>query len=289
MGNVEVVDLSERDLHNLDTVPIPMFAEELICSHNRITTIKNLPIFLDFLDCSHNQLKSIRLPTNLSLLIADHNDLETLKLPANLNILKCRRNKLQALLCPPKLRILSCSNNLIRAIKFSETLTKIDISHNKLTSLPDLPTTSLKQFLCNNNLLTYLPEIPTTLTRLVTHSNNFASDNRIITFPTLKELSIIAILNKRTFLDNFFGNAKHKNIFGLYEIQHIVDKMKVCGLCGMKSFLYPVYLARHKYIDNLNRIVLAPILLLRCFECCRKLIGMLELKTYHNLAIKTNN
>ena len=74
---------------------------------------------------------------------------------------------------PDSLKELYCFNNkLTKLPELPDTLKILDCVNNKLTSLPELPDT-LYYLSCSNNQLTSLPELPDTLNYLHCSNNKF--------------------------------------------------------------------------------------------------------------------
>lgn len=99
--------------------------EELQCSGNILTKIRNLPTTLKKLSCNYNKLTLID------------------KLPESLEELNCHHNNLVMLpSLNENLRVLSCSyNNIVCLPSFPRTLEKVFCHKNKVTLFPKSVTT----------------------------------------------------------------------------------------------------------------------------------------------------
>lgn len=75
-----------------------------------------------------------------------------------------------------------------------ETIATLDVSDNRLTSLPSLPP-NLTMLLCYNNQLTELPELPPTLVRFA------ANNNRITRIPRIPDSVMLMNMGNNPLLE----------------------------------------------------------------------------------------
>ena len=187
---------SLADLHNCTSL------KTLNCSNNRITSLGNLPYYIESLNCSNNLLSGMvtindRSPlktldisnnnitrldctnnsltslnvsncTNMSMLECQNNYLTSLNVSSNtaLKNLYCGSNKLTSLpSLPNNISIVDVQKNQISSISSSslpQSLTALDCSNNKLTTLQIVGKPNLTLLDCSNN---------TSLTRLECRQN----------------------------------------------------------------------------------------------------------------------
>ena len=187
---------SLADLHNCTSL------KTLNCSNNRITSLGNLPYYIESLNCSNNLLSGMvtindRSPlktldisnnnitrldctnnsltslnvsncTNMSMLECQNNYLTSLNVSSNtaLKNLYCGSNKLTSLpSLPNNISIVDVQKNQISSISSSslpQSLTALDCSNNKLTTLQIVGKSNLTLLDCSNN---------TSLTRLECRQN----------------------------------------------------------------------------------------------------------------------
>jgi len=157
--NVDVINVSYKDLDYLPNLSRFKKLKCLYCDHNKLTSLPVLPENLKMLKCSDNKLTSLLpiLPENLKFLYCYNNNLTSLPvLPKNLKELCCFYNKLTSL---PVL---------------SENLEKLDCSNNKLTSFSVLPQ-KLKALYCYGNPIDKLiyNNNPSMLNKNIIILNNF--------------------------------------------------------------------------------------------------------------------
>jgi uncharacterized repeat protein (TIGR01451 family) len=198
----DTVDVSGRQIKNLDGIQYFVSLKELQCSFNQLMSIPTLPSSLQNLYCIFNQLTSLpTLPSNLQNLYCSNNFLTLLSpLPNSLHTISCSQNQLTSLpTLPSSLQTLDCSynqlmflpplpssvhtiaciqNQLTSLPTLPSSLQTLDCSYSQLTSLPTLPS-GLETLYCWNNLLSSLPTLPSSLQFL-----DFAS-NYISSLPTL--------------------------------------------------------------------------------------------------------
>lgn len=213
---------------------LPVSLQYLYCSDNLLTQLPELPSKLQSLNCYNNKLTS--LPSNVSelgslyVINCSNNLFEKLpELPNSLKDLYCSYNQLTELSeLPTSLNTLVCAGNELvdlEIISGLKNLGTLDISNNKFTALPDLPTTirslnysynpltalptdlsgleKLYDLSCADIGLTELPKLPESLEYLVCSGNELTdvdeisslselyvldcSDNNIAELPALPE------------------------------------------------------------------------------------------------------
>ena len=116
---------------------------------------------------------------------------------------------------PNSLSALDCSENKLTSLPdhLLESLEKLYCSRNKLTSLPNLPN-SLKLLYCSNNRLTSLSNLPSSLIEL------YCSDNQLTLLPKLQNsLKILVCDNNQLLSLPDFTHINHK-----LELSFIQDK-----------------------------------------------------------------
>ena len=117
---------------------LPDTLKKLYCSSNQLNTLPRLPN-LEELSCSENMLVRLKIPDSMKKLYCCKNYIDNLKLPTNLEILHCVYNVIETLKLNKELRELECSNNKLTCITFNETITKANISCNRIRKNPLLP------------------------------------------------------------------------------------------------------------------------------------------------------
>lgn len=139
MENLVVVDLCSN---NLSSIPkFPDTIEEILIKNNNISNINSLAQyhFLKRLDCSNNMIGEIPIIDSLDILICENNQIKNI--PTHLK----------------KLRKLLCSKNEIKSITGLVSLEILEIDHNKLERIEDVP--RLKELYCSNNIISSLSDL----------------------------------------------------------------------------------------------------------------------------------
>ncbi len=152
------LSVAYKNISNLDGIQYFNSLQQLVCSHNQLSSLPVLPSTLMQLDCGYNLFTTLPiLPPNISNLNMEYNELTSLTvLPPALNTLNLNSNQLSALTTLPSgLVILRCSNN-------------------QLTALPTLPS-NLAHLVCDNNQLTGFPTLPNSLYYLIFYNNQVPS------------------------------------------------------------------------------------------------------------------
>ncbi len=160
--------LSQLNLQNGETPPIPDTVQKLYLGSNRFTVLPTLPAGLLRFDCSYSQLRELPpLPENLLVLvISQSRKLTQLSpLPATLRHLDCNYSSLRGLPeLPNGLTYLDCSYQ--QRGSFEEPVPV------GFAELPPLPT-SLRKLKCASIGLHHLPELPVELEELDCYNNPF--------------------------------------------------------------------------------------------------------------------
>ena len=199
---LQILNCSNNKITSLSVLHWCNSLETLNCSNNRITSLDNLPYYIKSIDCSNNLLSGMvtikdRSPlktlnisnnsitrldctnnsltslyvtncTNMFMLECQNNYLTSLNVSSNtaLKNLYCGSNKLTALpSLPNNISIVDVQKNQISSISSSSlplSLTALDCSNNKLTTLQIVGKPNLTLLDCSNN---------TSLTRLECRQN----------------------------------------------------------------------------------------------------------------------
>lgn len=162
--------------------PITANLQELDCSKCNLTELPELPPSLQKLTCHGNTglAKLPQIPAELVFLncsLCSLTELPEFPEGSKLKVLKCISNELTALpLLPPMLESLECSYNKLIYLpsNLPDTLMDLNCSHNQLTNLPlNLSSlTKLDTLYCAANKLTWLPDLPTSLCEIDCSNNN---------------------------------------------------------------------------------------------------------------------
>ena len=195
---VELLDLTNRQIINLNGVEHLVSLKELRVGKNRIDSLKGVrfPGRLKILDLSENQignLDGVVFPGGLKILNLSGNQIGSLRgfrLPDSLQTLNLANNQIGNLdgVVFPGLKILNLSNNEIidiRGVRFPDSLQVLDLSKNQISSLGRevvLPG-SLRELELLDNQIDSLHgfEIPSQLVRFNMHmpSRDTAEGNSI--------------------------------------------------------------------------------------------------------------
>ena len=199
---LQILNCSNNKITSLSVLHWCNSLETLNCSNNRITSLDNLPYYIKSIDCSNNLLSGMvtikdRSPlktlnisnnsitrldctnnsltslyvtncTNMFMLECQNNYLTSLNVSSNtaLKNLYCGSNKLTSLpSLPNNISIVDVQKNQISSISSSslpQSLTALDCSNNKLTTLQIVGKPNLTLLDCSNN---------TSLTRLECRQN----------------------------------------------------------------------------------------------------------------------
>jgi len=147
--------------------PMPNL-RELICSHNKIESLKNInqSLSIERIDCSHNNIKEINnfnnLP-NLRVIIASYNKLKLIDGFNFVEKMLCDHNDINDLFGLAHVKYLNCSNNQIK-------------------NLPEMH--MLEYLFCSNNYIVHLPR----MFRVVTIQCDNNDIERVRFYSSLKEL-----------------------------------------------------------------------------------------------------
>ena len=162
---VKELDLSERDLIDLEDIKYFTGLLSLDCSDNQLTTLDiSNNIALEELICDNNSLTSLDVSKNTALtsLYCSNNQLTFLDVSKNtaLTSLDCDKNQLASidLSSNTALRGFYCRENNLTSLDVSKNtaLTSLYCSNNQLTSLNLSHCVYLWDLLCENNQLTSL-------------------------------------------------------------------------------------------------------------------------------------
>lgn len=155
MDNVTSIDVSSKNIKNLDGINYFTNLTSLKCANNQLTELKISGFSkLQILDVSGNR--------NLQELICSNNQLTTLDLGGNLNLrtLWCNLNQLTSIDVSqnPELVQLLCGNNQLKELDINNNkkLNILECKENKLTSLDLTNNLDLLLVDCSNNQLSNL-------------------------------------------------------------------------------------------------------------------------------------
>ncbi len=167
LSYLKTLDCGSNSLTSLPTLPSGL--TRLECDLNKLTSLPSLPSGLTYLNCNTNQLTSLpTLPSGIQELYATSNKFTKLTISnkSSLTTLNVRDNTsltelsvynnsaLSTLMSDgcTVLKTLYCYSNNLSSLTLPGSVTYIDCSGNKLTSLPSLPTTLTYVNCSNNNL-----------------------------------------------------------------------------------------------------------------------------------------
>ena len=194
-SNLQGLGITGTGITSLPKLPASL--RSLNCSRNALTTLRDLSeTSITHLQFNANQITELPpLPQTLRSLSCDANLLENVdslgafpsleflacsdnlltELPdlheTNLWKLEVSGNRLSSLpQLPPGLEVLDCSRNQLSALPAIPELTHLDCDGNRLSSLPDFAP-GLRRLVCNDNQLTVLPALPDTLNVLQCRNN----------------------------------------------------------------------------------------------------------------------
>lgn len=185
------MDISNKNISNIDGIEHFTHLKELNCSGNNIVTLPVFPQSLLRLYCFQNKITTVTmLPNSLEELNCSYNRITSLPLlPNTLVVLKYYDNQMATLPAfPTLLKVLHCGGNLYTSIpSLPQLLEELDCQGLGLQTLPTLPA-SLKILACPYNELTHLPTLPNGLQKIMAHNNKI---NVLPTLPTaLTELNV---------------------------------------------------------------------------------------------------
>ncbi len=157
-----IVDVTNMNVTDLKGIEYFTSLSGLYCYNNQLTTLdlsKN--VSLENLYCQNNRLTVLDLSKNVNLneLVCSNNQIKTLDLSNNklLGWLSCKGNQITKLdLNSSYLKYLDCSVNQLTGLKVIPGVTRVDCSHNKLTSLDVSNDAALERLNCSYNRLTTL-------------------------------------------------------------------------------------------------------------------------------------
>lgn len=177
MDNVTSIDVSSKNIKNLDGINYFTNLASLKCANNQLTELKINGVFpklqildisanpnLQTLECGGNQLTTLNVRENPNLqdLICSNNQLTTLDVSGNpnLRILWCNLNQLTSMDMSknPELVQLLCRNNQLKEldVKNNKKLDVLDCKDNQLTSLDINNNPMLECLDCSDNQLSNL-------------------------------------------------------------------------------------------------------------------------------------
>lgn len=185
------------DLSGLQLTHLPLFDDSLIytnvinlfCSNNNLTDTYSLHKFTNLLvlDISGNMLTSIaNLPKSCDELVCRNNKITHLDIPNNLRLLDVSYNKLKSIPTNDMLTNIICSNNMITEINSYYNLKHLNCSNNLVKHIDSMD--NLKFLDCSYNKLTTI----NTFDKLHTL---YCSNNMINKINNLNSLERIECIN----------------------------------------------------------------------------------------------
>lgn len=181
LENVDSLNISRLDIHNLRGIEYFTALKILNCMTNKVTTLdlsKNTS--LEKLECAGNRMTTINLLENKELryLSCVGNNLSALDISecTKLDTLACSGNQLTALNVSKntKLRCLECYSNQLTALDLSKNteLRRLHCNNNQLTTLDISKNTALTVLVCSQNQLTTLDVTGNSSLRFLTCMDN---------------------------------------------------------------------------------------------------------------------
>ena len=238
------------------------------CSGNNIEYIESIPDTVISLNCGFNPLKSLdfikntnlqnlyiqgvrislnEIPETLQLLDCRFCRLKKLPELKNLRVLNCKGNKLTELTLNKFLTTLDASKNYITKInEFPKSIFYVDLSYNKLTSIPSLHEYIMYLKLGNNPFdVENLPSIPTcfsvlSLSRMVFNNVPGINEHTIVKYLNGDEVDLFTNIS----VDDF-SNRDKRNVFFPSE------KIKCIDIIASEEYDIQEYLQK-----NTNNIII---------------------------------
>lgn len=156
----------------IDNLPINI--EVLRMAKNKIKVIENLPSKLMAVDLSRNEIEKIEnIPATVETLLIGDNNLQSLKIPDNILTLDISNNKLTSVpLLSNKIESINLShNNITHLGRLPNSLTEIYAGFNKISSVNVLPKNLKILEMPDNDIFFIHPILPESLTNVNLENN----------------------------------------------------------------------------------------------------------------------
>jgi hypothetical protein len=168
-----ILDISNKGLTELPYIePHIKFVK---CDGNSIEKIDYLPENVIYLDCGFNQLKNLDFLRNSKverLTIQGNKFIEVKEIPNSLVYLDCRYCNLQKLPKLTNLTFLNCKGNKLKNLNLNNVIETLDASKNTIKRINQIPD-SLKYLNLSHNKLTTLPPLHEGIMQLTLGYNQF--------------------------------------------------------------------------------------------------------------------
>jgi len=226
---------------------VPESIEYIDCSENDIEEINNLPKSVVYLDCSFNNLKNLDFlkDSNIQYLDIQGNkniDFENIDLPENLRMLNCSYCKLSNLPNVKNITFLKCKGNKIKELNLRNSkLIGLDASKNYITNVDEIPET-LAVINLSNNKLKSLPRLHDSILYLSLQDNKFDENN----LPAIPTFFMFLGMSKNIFKNN-------KNIDQYTAIKYLNgDECDCSTFINYTEYMYMDKRDFNKNVDNIK-------------------------------------
>lgn len=178
--NVVKVDLENNELEDIPDLNDTL--KELQIGNNRIRDIGNVNSSLENIDISFNYLCDLpKLPDSVKYLDFSENYISQISdLPNSLIVLVGSRNEISEILCSMPHGLEECYlefNKLIETPSFYSNIKIINLNHNKISDINNIPTT-VQELNVKNNIITTIPDcFKESKSIIIDYDNNFIDDD----------------------------------------------------------------------------------------------------------------